>query len=89
MCGIIGLMLKNEELRPSLGKLVLPMFDCMAERGPDSAGLAVFTNAVYSCCGGSACSAASVITTGAPSRDQRRPNSVVSQLYPYMTIRPS
>jgi glutamate synthase domain-containing protein 1 len=39
-------MLKNEELRPSLGKLVLPMFDCMAERGPDSAGLAVFTDAV-------------------------------------------
>jgi glutamate synthase domain-containing protein 1 len=39
-------MLKSEELRQSLGKLVLPMFDCMAERGPDSAGLAVFTGAV-------------------------------------------
>jgi methylamine---glutamate N-methyltransferase subunit A len=46
VCGIIGLMLKSEELRQSLGKLVLPMFDCMAERGPDSAGLAVFTSAV-------------------------------------------
>lgn len=46
MCGIIGLMLKSDELRQSLGKLVLPMFDCMAERGPDSAGLAVFTRAV-------------------------------------------
>jgi amidophosphoribosyltransferase len=35
-------MAKKEELRQSLGELVLPMFDCMAERGPDSAGLAVF-----------------------------------------------
>jgi methylamine---glutamate N-methyltransferase subunit A len=46
VCGIIGLMLKSEELRQSLGKLVLPMFDCMAERGPDSAGLAVFTSPI-------------------------------------------
>ena len=46
MCGIIGLMAKKEELRQSLGELVLPMFDCMAERGPDSAGLAVFGTAV-------------------------------------------
>ena len=42
MCGIIGLLAKKKELRQSLGELVLPMFDCMAERGPDSAGLAVF-----------------------------------------------
>jgi methylamine---glutamate N-methyltransferase subunit A len=46
VCGIIGLMAKKEELRQSLGELVLPMFDCMAERGPDSAGLAVFGTAV-------------------------------------------
>jgi methylamine---glutamate N-methyltransferase subunit A len=46
VCGIIGLMAKKEELRQSLGELVLPMFDCMAERGPDSAGLAVFATAV-------------------------------------------
>jgi amidophosphoribosyltransferase len=39
-------MAKKEELRQSLGELVLPMFDCMAERGPDSAGLAVFATAV-------------------------------------------
>jgi len=39
-------MLKSNELRPSLGKLVLPMFDSMAERGPDSAGLAVFTKPI-------------------------------------------
>ena len=46
MCGIIGLMAKKEELRQSLGELVLPMFDCMTERGPDSAGLPVFGTAV-------------------------------------------
>ena len=38
VCGIIGLLVKRNELRQSLGELVLPMFDCMAERGPDSAG---------------------------------------------------
>jgi methylamine---glutamate N-methyltransferase subunit A len=43
MCGIIGLLIKNLELRPSLGALMTPMLICMSERGPDSAGLAVFT----------------------------------------------
>jgi len=46
VCGIIGLMAKKEDLRQSLGELVQPMFDCMAERGPDSAGLAVFGTAL-------------------------------------------
>jgi methylamine---glutamate N-methyltransferase subunit A len=46
VCGIIGLMAKKEELRQSLGELIMPMFDCMAERGPDSAGLAVFGTVV-------------------------------------------
>ena len=42
MCGIIGLLMKNKSDQPSLGRLMTPMFDCMAERGPDSAGLAIF-----------------------------------------------
>ncbi|MCH2203455.1 MAG: hypothetical protein MK102_15925 [Fuerstiella sp.] len=42
MCGIVGLLLKSNELRESLGQLVTPMLDCMGTRGPDSAGLAVF-----------------------------------------------
>lgn len=42
MCGIIGLLVREPELRQKLGELVVPMFDCMGERGPDSAGLAVF-----------------------------------------------
>ncbi|MFN0017432.1 MAG: hypothetical protein ACKVP0_04175 [Pirellulaceae bacterium] len=42
MCGIIGLLMKNTMDHESLGRLMTPMFDCMAERGPDSAGLAIF-----------------------------------------------
>ncbi len=43
MCGIVGLLIKKPELRDSLGELMVPMLIGMSERGPDSAGLAVFT----------------------------------------------
>lgn len=43
MCGIVGLLIKNPRLRPQLGQLMLPMLIGMTERGPDSAGLAVYT----------------------------------------------
>ncbi|MFC4310477.1 amidophosphoribosyltransferase [Steroidobacter flavus] len=46
MCGIVGLLLKNASLRPRLGELMVPMMIGMTERGPDSAGLAVFTEPV-------------------------------------------
>lgn len=46
MCGIVGLLLKNPSLRPQLGALMVPMMIGMTERGPDSAGLAVFTEPV-------------------------------------------
>jgi amidophosphoribosyltransferase len=36
-------MVKKQELRPQLGRLMLPMLIGMTERGPDSAGMAVFT----------------------------------------------
>ena len=42
MCGIVGLYLKNPALRPHLGRLFSPMMDEMTERGPDSAGFAVY-----------------------------------------------
>lgn len=42
MCGIVGLLLKNGALNEQLGALVTPMLASMSERGPDSAGLAVF-----------------------------------------------
>ncbi|MFW5453483.1 class II glutamine amidotransferase [Thioalkalivibrio sulfidiphilus] len=44
MCGIVGLLLKNPSLNGQLGQLVTPMLESMSERGPDSAGLAVFAD---------------------------------------------
>ena len=44
MCGIVGLHLLNTELRPRLGELLTAMLDAMATRGPDSAGLAVYSD---------------------------------------------
>jgi glutamate synthase domain-containing protein 1 len=46
MCGIVGLLPRNEDLRSRLGELALPMLGCMADRGGDSAGFAVFSNGV-------------------------------------------
>jgi methylamine---glutamate N-methyltransferase subunit A len=42
MCGIVGLLVKTPALRERLGELMVPMLLGMTERGPDSAGLAVF-----------------------------------------------
>ncbi len=42
MCGIVGLLVKKPALHAQLGAWMLPMMIGMAERGPDSAGLAVF-----------------------------------------------
>ena len=42
MCGIAGLFLKNEGLRPELGRLTALMLHEMCDRGPDSAGFAIY-----------------------------------------------
>lgn len=44
MCGLVGLLIKKPAMRESLGELMVPMLIGMTERGPESAGLAVFTN---------------------------------------------
>ena len=44
MCGIVGLYLKNEKLKEHLGELFVPMLVSMSDRGPDSAGIAVYHN---------------------------------------------
>lgn len=46
MCGIVGLLVKKEALRPRLGELMVPMLVGMTERGPDSSGMALFTQPV-------------------------------------------
>jgi methylamine---glutamate N-methyltransferase subunit A len=42
MCGIVGLHLRDPELHPYLGRLLTSMLAGVAERGPDSAGVAVY-----------------------------------------------
>jgi amidophosphoribosyltransferase len=42
MCGIVGLFIKQPELEDSLGSLLSPMMVEMTERGPDSAGIAIY-----------------------------------------------
>ena len=44
MCGIVGLFLKDSGLQPQLGELLAPMLIGMEERGPDSAGIAIYRN---------------------------------------------
>lgn len=46
MCGIVGLYLKNESLENQLGQLFVPMLIAMTERGPDSAGFAIYGDEV-------------------------------------------
>ena len=42
MCGIVGLFLKKEDMRPQLGTLLTDMLITMTDRGPDSAGIAIY-----------------------------------------------
>lgn len=42
MCGIVGLFLKRDELRPQLGGMLTDMLITMTDRGPDSAGIAIY-----------------------------------------------
>jgi glutamate synthase domain-containing protein 1 len=44
MCGIVGLFCKNPELERSLGSHLSAMLVQMDDRGPDSAGVAVYRN---------------------------------------------
>jgi methylamine---glutamate N-methyltransferase subunit A len=42
MCGIVGLFLKDAKLEPELGRLTAAMLAELRDRGPDSAGFAVY-----------------------------------------------
>ena len=46
MCGIVGLYLKNPALESQLGALFEPMLISMTDRGPDSAGFAIYGDEV-------------------------------------------
>jgi methylamine---glutamate N-methyltransferase subunit A len=45
MCGIVGLFLKDKSLEPQLGTLLSDMLIVMTDRGPDSAGIAIYGGA--------------------------------------------
>lgn len=42
MCGIVGLFIKDKALEPQLGALLADMLVTMTDRGPDSAGIAIY-----------------------------------------------
>lgn len=42
MCGIVGLFLKDPALEPKLGDMLTDMLITMTDRGPDSAGIAIY-----------------------------------------------
>ncbi|MEX2103037.1 MAG: hypothetical protein WD805_03655, partial [Gaiellaceae bacterium] len=42
MCGIVGLFAKSPEIEESLGRHLAAMLEQMSDRGPDSAGVAVY-----------------------------------------------
>lgn len=42
MCGIVGLFLKDPKLEPQLGAMLTDMLITMTDRGPDSAGIAIY-----------------------------------------------
>jgi glutamate synthase domain-containing protein 1 len=45
MCGIVGLFLKDKSLEPELGTLLSDMLVTLTDRGPDSAGIAIYGGA--------------------------------------------
>jgi glutamate synthase domain-containing protein 1 len=45
MCGIVGLFLKDPKLEPKLGAMLTDMLITMTDRGPDSAGIAIYGGA--------------------------------------------
>ncbi len=46
MCGIVGIYYKNKDLNKHLGTMLASMLVQMSERGPDSAGVAVYRDSV-------------------------------------------
>jgi methylamine---glutamate N-methyltransferase subunit A len=44
MCGIVGLLIRDRSLEALLGSLLVPMIDALDERGPDSSGIALYSD---------------------------------------------
>jgi glutamate synthase domain-containing protein 1 len=48
MCGIVGLHLRDPALYPRLGELLTAMLGQLSDRGPDSAGMAIYGDPTWS-----------------------------------------
>jgi methylamine---glutamate N-methyltransferase subunit A len=44
MCGVVGLLIRDRSLEPELGSMLVGMVNALDERGPDSAGIAVYAD---------------------------------------------
>jgi glutamate synthase domain-containing protein 1 len=44
MCGVIGLLIRDRDLQPQLGAMLVSMIEALDERGPDSSGIAVYAD---------------------------------------------
>jgi glutamate synthase domain-containing protein 1 len=44
MCGVVGLLIRDRILEPQLGSMLVSMIEALDERGPDSSGIAVYTD---------------------------------------------
>ncbi len=44
MCDIVGLFLKDKKLEPELGNMLTDILITITNRGPDSAGIAIYGN---------------------------------------------
>jgi methylamine---glutamate N-methyltransferase subunit A len=44
MCGIVGLFAKDKAIEPQLGRFLSSMLEVMTDRGPDSAGFAIYSD---------------------------------------------
>ena len=62
MCGVVGLLIRDRALEPSLGALLVPMIEALADRGPDSSGIGVYSDARTGSC--AAAPASDAGTTG-------------------------
>lgn len=44
MCGVAGLLIRDGALEPHLGSMLVTMIEALDERGPDSSGIAVYSD---------------------------------------------
>jgi methylamine---glutamate N-methyltransferase subunit A len=65
MCGIVGLHLRSSNLEPRLGELMTLMLAAMTTRGPDSAGVAIYSEQVVDASRAQPCLRYSVRSDGA------------------------